>query len=39
MLVGDLPLVAVVERERLASIAFLATARPLSVSSWYYYLR
>jgi len=33
MLVGDLPLVAVLERERLESIAFLSTARPLSVSS------
>jgi len=33
MLVGDLPLVAVVERERLESIAFFSTALPLSVSS------
>jgi hypothetical protein len=33
MLVGDLPLVAVLERERLESIAFLSTARSLSVSS------
>jgi hypothetical protein len=33
MRVGKLPLVAVVERERLEAIAFLSTARPLSVSS------
>lgn len=33
MLVGDLPLVAVLERERLESSAFLSTSRPLSVSS------